>query len=60
VPGPKDPMIAYEGMVKTIKLLKQELDGQILDETKSVFTEQTYHHQKDVLQDYLTKKSINR
>jgi len=46
VPGPKDPMVAYEGMVKTIKLLKQELDGQILDETKSVFTEQTYHHQK--------------
>jgi cell division protein ZipA len=60
VPGPKDPMIAYEGMVKTIKLLKQELNGQILDETKSVFTEQTYRHQKDVLQQYLIKKKINR
>ena len=45
-------------MVKTVKLLKQELGGQILDETKSVFTEQTYHHHKDVLQEYLTKSSI--
>jgi cell division protein ZipA len=60
VPGPQDPMMAFEGMVKTINLLKQELDGQILDETKSVFTEQTYRHQKDVLQDYLTKKKISR
>jgi len=58
VPGPTDPMMAFEGMVKTIKLLKQELGGQILDQSKSVFTEQTYQHQRDLLQNYLTKASI--
>ncbi len=60
VPGPVDPMMAYEGMVKTIKLLKKELGGQILDESKSVFTEQTYQHHKDRLQDYLIKSSLKK
>ena len=60
VPGPIDPMMAYEGMVKTIKLLKKELGGQVLDESKSVFTEQTYQHHKDRLQEYLIKSSLKK
>ncbi|MGX5202083.1 cell division protein ZipA [Aliikangiella sp. IMCC44632] len=59
VPGPSDAAQAYENMVKTARLLKQELDGQILDESKSVFTEQTYQHHLETLKTYLAKRAIN-
>lgn len=58
LPGPKDPVVAYEGMVKTMRMLKQELGGQILDETKSVYTEQTHQHQLDSIREYLTRANI--
>ncbi|WP_444998463.1 cell division protein ZipA [Aliikangiella sp. IMCC44359] len=58
VPGPNDPLSAYENMVKTVRLLKDELGGQILDDSKSVYTEQTHQHQVDKLREYLTKASI--
>lgn len=60
VPGPNDPLSAYENMVKTVRLLKDELGGQILDDSKSVYTEQTHQHQVDKLREYLTKASINQ
>ncbi len=60
VPGALDPVSAYENMVKTARLLQQELGGQILDETKSVFTEQTYQHHLDKLKDYLFKSSVKK
>jgi cell division protein ZipA len=59
IPGPQDPLMAYDAMVKTLKLLKQELGGQILDQTKSVFTEQTQQYQRETIQAYLTKSLIS-
>lgn len=59
MPGPSEPVAAFEGMVKTIRLLKKELGGQILDDTKSVYTEQTYQHQLDMIREYVAKSSIN-
>lgn len=58
LPGPTEPVAAFEGMVKTIRLLKSELGGQILDDTKSVYTEQTYQHQLDTIHEYVTKSSL--
>jgi cell division protein ZipA len=58
LPGPVEAVAAFEGMVKTIRMLKDELGGQILDESKSVYTEQTYQHQLDQLREYLTKASV--
>ena len=58
LPGPKDAVVAYEGMVKTMKMLKQELGGQILDETKSVYTDQTHQHQLEKIREYLTRANI--
>ncbi|TQV84471.1 cell division protein ZipA [Aliikangiella coralliicola] len=58
LPGPKEPVNAYEGMVKTIRLIKQELGGQILDQSKSVYTEQTHQHQVELLRDYQTRHSL--
>ncbi len=60
LPGPVDPLFAFEGMVKTMRLLQQELGGQILDETRSVYTEQTHQHKLDMLQDYITKSSLKQ
>ncbi|WP_196138227.1 cell division protein ZipA [Aliikangiella sp. G2MR2-5] len=56
LPGPKEPVSAYEGMVKTIRMIQSELGGQILDESKSVYTEQTHQHQLELIRSYLTKK----
>ena len=60
LPGPAEPLFAFEGMVKTMRLLQQELGGQILDETRSVYTEQTHQHKLDMLQDYITKSSLKQ
>lgn len=60
LPGPTEPVAAFEGMVKTIRLLKTELGGQILDDTKSVYTEQTYQHQLDTIREYVTKSSLKQ
>jgi len=59
LPGPREPKKAFENMVNTIKLLQQELGGQILDESKSVYTEQTHQHQLEQLQVYLAQSSRN-
>ncbi len=58
LPGPNDPIAAYEGMYKTIKLLKEEMGGQILDESKSVYTEQTHQHQIELIKSYLAKRNL--
>ncbi|TQV76913.1 cell division protein ZipA [Aliikangiella marina] len=58
LPGPTEPVAALEGMVKTIKLFQAELGGQILDDSKSVYTEQRYQHQLDTVKEYVTKAGI--
>jgi cell division protein ZipA len=52
MPGPEDAQVAYDAMYKTTKLLKQELGGEILDESKSNYTVQTHNHRLDQIQDY--------
>lgn len=52
LPGPDDPQIAYDAMVKTIRLLKTELGGEVLDETKSIYTEQTHNYRLDQIQEF--------
>ena len=52
MPGPEDAQVAYDAMYKTTKLLKQELGGEILDESKSNYTAQTHNHRLDQIQDY--------
>jgi cell division protein ZipA len=52
VPGPEDAQVAFDAMYKTTKLLKQELGGEILDETRSNYTAQTHNHRLDQIQEY--------
>lgn len=55
LPGPPDAQIAYDAMVKTVQLLKTELGGDILDETRSHYTEQVHNHRLDSIQEYIRK-----
>lgn len=44
LPGPSDPLNAYNLMLDTARHLASELDGQLLDDHKSVLTQQTIQH----------------
>ena len=55
LPGPDDAQVAYDAMVKTIRLLKSELGGQILDESKAMYSEQIHNHRLDTIQEYVRK-----
>lgn len=59
LPGPADPVATYEAMVKTMRMMSEELGGQILDPTKSVYTEQTHQHQLEQVKAYCLKHQIN-
>ncbi|MBV1910269.1 MAG: hypothetical protein KUG78_13285 [Kangiellaceae bacterium] len=58
MPGPEDSQVAYNAMYKTCLLLQQELGGDILDETKSVYSKQTHNHRLDQIRDYNFKLSM--
>lgn len=55
LPGPDDAQVAYNAMYKTCLLLQQELGGELLDETKSVYSKQTHNHRLDQIKDYSFK-----
>ncbi len=55
LPGPDDAQVAYNAMYKTCLLLQQELGGELLDESKSVYSKQTHNHRLDQIKDYSFK-----
>ncbi len=55
LPGPDDAQVAYDAMVKTIRLLKSELGGEILDEHKAMYSEQIHNHRLDAIQEYVRR-----
>jgi cell division protein ZipA len=44
LPGPRNGVAAYADMLATARRLAQQLDGEVLDETRSTLTRQTAHH----------------
>lgn len=52
LPGPEDPQIAYNAMVNTARLIIDELGGSILDETRSVYSEQIHNYRLDKIKEY--------
>ena len=52
LPGPGEPINAYNLMLDTARHIATELDGQILDDHKSVLTQQTIQHFKEQIIDY--------
>lgn len=56
VPGPKDAMQAFECMVETAQCLVKNLNGELLDESRSVMTTQTLDHCRQKIRDFERKQ----
>jgi cell division protein ZipA len=52
VPGPSDPIKAFECMVETAQCLVNNLNGEMLDESRSAMTNQTLEHCRQRLHDF--------
>jgi cell division protein ZipA len=57
LPGPEEPVKAYDLLLDTAQHLATELDGQLLDDSKSVLTQQTIQHFKEQIVAYEHKRS---
>lgn len=56
LPGPSDPMVAYDCMVETARALVKNLGGSLQDETHSVATNQTLQHYRQRIRDFTRKQ----
>lgn len=52
VPGPEEPMQAFDFMVETAQVLVKNLDGEMRDESRSAMTMQTLEHCRQRLRDF--------
>jgi cell division protein ZipA len=59
IPGPKEPLKSYQMMLDTAQHLAKELDGQLVDDSKSVLTQQTIQHFNEKIQDF-ERKALSR
>lgn len=46
LPGPANPLKAYDFMVETAQCLSKNLEGELLDDTRSAMTKQTLEHNR--------------
>ena len=56
LPGPADPMMAFDCMVETARTLVKNLGGSLQDETHSVATNQTLAHYRQRIRDFARKQ----
>ncbi|MCP4271857.1 MAG: cell division protein ZipA [Gammaproteobacteria bacterium] len=56
LPGPKEPLKSFKLMLETAKHLASELDGQVVDSSRSVLTKQTIQHFNEQIQDFQRRK----
>lgn len=60
LPGPKQPLKAYELMVKTAKAITEQLGGYVLDSSKSNFSKQIEAHHIQQIQEFERKQLLNK
>lgn len=58
LPGPKDPVEAYNCMVEVAQCLVRNLEGVLKDEAHSAVTEQTIEHNRQRILDFQQKKLL--
>ncbi|MEP0201927.1 MAG: cell division protein ZipA [Halioglobus sp.] len=51
LPGPEDMMKAFDYMLETAQAVARNLEGDVLDETRSVMTKQTLEHNRQQIRD---------
>ena len=52
VPGPKEPIKAFDYMVETAQCLVTNLNGEMLDDSRSAMTNQTLEHCRQRLREF--------
>lgn len=52
LPGPKEPLKSYKLMLETAQHIAGELNGQLVDGSRSVLTQQTIQHFNEQIQDF--------
>ncbi|MEM8498682.1 MAG: cell division protein ZipA [Pseudomonadota bacterium] len=52
LPGPEDPLKAFDYMVETAKCIARNLDGELKDEARSAMTGQTLEHYRARVQEF--------
>ena len=60
LPGPKEPIKSYQLMLDTAEHLSNELDGQLVDSSRSILTKQTIQHFKEQIQDFERRHYSNK
>jgi cell division protein ZipA len=52
LPGPEDMLRAFEYMLETARTVARNLEGDVLDESRSVLTEQAVEHTRQQIRDF--------
>ncbi|MCO7226830.1 cell division protein ZipA [Pleionea sp. CnH1-48] len=52
LPGPFEPTQAYSKMVEVVRSIQESVGGQIIDGSRSVFTEQTFQHELEKIKEF--------
>lgn len=60
LPGPEEPMAAFEEMLRVAKDLAERLDGELRDEQRSVMTSQTIEHCRQRIREFTRKRLMRR
>ena len=58
LPGPEDPVEAYNCMVEVAQCLVRNLDGVLKDDMHSAVTEQTLEHNRQCIRDYQQRELL--
>lgn len=60
LPGATQPLLAYKAMSEMAQFVAKNLEGDLLDETHSAFTQQTCEHQREQIIEYQHKQTLNK
>lgn len=60
LPGPTRPLEAFDCMLETARVVARDLDGELQDESHSVFTTQTAEHCRQRIREFAHRNSRAR
>jgi hypothetical protein len=60
LPGPQRPLEAFDCMLETARVVARKLDGELQDESHSVFTSQTAEHYRQRIREFVHRISRPR
>lgn len=60
LPGPQRPLEAFDCMLETARAIARNLDGELQDESRSVFTSQTAEHCRERIREFVHRSARPR